>query len=85
MTKKKSEEKPKEKTSASTKNAAEKLILFEAVQKHPKPNYVIVGALSQADLLQQYLAEEAVYGIEDITPSITMDDLNKIVKNFLGE
>lgn len=83
MTKKKTEEKPKEKTTAKT--AKEKLILFEAVQKHPSKNYIIIGALSQADLLQQYRAEEAIYGIEDITPSITMDELDKIVKNFLGE
>ena len=38
MTKKKSEEKT-EKTTA--KNAAEKLILFEAVQEHPTENYII--------------------------------------------
>ena len=82
MTKKKTEEKT-EKTTA--KNAAEKLILFEAVQKHPTENYIIIGALSKAGLLNQYRQEELAYGIEDITPSITMDELDKHVKNFLGE
>lgn len=82
MTKKKTEEKT-EKTTA--KNAAEKLILFEAVQKHPTENYILVGALSKAGLLNQYRQEELAYGIDDIDPSITMDELDKHVKNFLGE
>lgn len=82
MTKKKSEEKT-QKTTA--KNATEKLILFEAVQKHPTENYIIIGALSKAGLLNQYRQEELAYGIEDITTSITMDELDKHVKNFLGE
>lgn len=67
------------------KESAEKLILFEAVQEHPKPLYIIIGALSSADLLQQYREEEKVYGIEDITPSITLDELDEIIKKFLGE
>lgn len=84
MTKKKSEEKTK-KTNTSAPQAKEKLILFEAVQKNPTENYIIVGALSKADLLTQYRKEEAEYGIEDIAPSITMDELDKIIKDFLGE
>lgn len=75
--------KKSEKTTA--KKPAEKLILFEAVQKHPTENYIIVGALSKAGLLDQYHKEELAYGIEDIAPSITMDELDKHVKNFLGE
>lgn len=83
MTKKKSEEKTTEKT--PVKETAEKLILYEAVQAHPAENYIIVGALSKAGLLTQYRQEELEYGIGDITPSITMDELDKCVKNFLGE
>lgn len=75
--------KKSEKTTA--KKPAEKLILFEAVQKHPTENYIIVGALSKVGLLDQYHKEELAYGIEDIAPSITMDELDKHVKNFLGE
>lgn len=80
---KKSESNEKTKTPANA--AAEKLILFEAVQKHPTENYIIIGALSKAGLLIQYQEEEVAYGIEDIEASITMDELDKIVKNFLGE
>ena len=82
MTKKKTE-KNTEKTPA--KAQGEKLILFEAVQAHPVKNYIIVGALSSAGLLPQYRQEESEYGVEDITPSITMDELDKIIKKFLGE
>lgn len=71
--------------STSAKKAAEKLILFEAVREHPTENYIIIGALSKAGLLDQYHEEELAYGIEDIAPSITMDELDKHVKNFLGE
>ena len=79
MTKKKSE---KNSNKTPAKAAKEKLILFEAVQQHPEENFVIVGALSKAGLLQQYRTEEAEYGIEDLTPSITMDELNKSLKTF---
>ena len=80
---KKSESNEKTKTPANA--AAEKLILYEAVQKHPTENYIIIGALSKAGLLIQYQEEAVAYGIEDIEASITMDELDKIVKNFLGE
>ncbi|MBQ6511765.1 hypothetical protein [Methanobrevibacter sp.] len=87
MSKKKSEEKTNEKTNTASakEQAKEKLILFEAVQKNPTENYIIIGALSKADLLAQYRKEEAEYGIEDIEPSITMDELDKLIKKFLGE
>ena len=83
MTTKKSDKKSESNTPA--KKTAEKLILYEAVQQHPAKNYIIIGALSSAGLLAQYRQEESEYGIEDITPSITMDELDKHVKNFLGE
>ena len=86
MTKKKnSEDKTSKKNDTSAKPVKEKLILFEAVQKHPTENYIIIGALSKADLLTQYRKEETEYGIEDIEPSISMDELDKIIKDFLGE
>ena len=66
-------------------NTKEKLILFEAVDKHPTKNYIILGALTYAGLIKQYTEEEAVYGKEDIKPTITIDELNKIIKNFIGE
>lgn len=86
MTKKAEEEtNDKKKTPAKKSAAKEKLILYEAVQEHPKKNYILMGALASAGLLEQYRKEESEYGIEDITPSITMDELNKIVNEFLGE
>ena len=80
MTKKKTE-----KTIEKTPAKEDELILFEAVQAHPAENYVIVGALSSAGLLSQYRYEESVIGKEDIVPSITMEELDKHVKKFLGE
>lgn len=64
--------------------ASKKLTLFDAVQKSKVKNFIIVGALSKAGLLEQYRKEEAENGIEDIEPSITMTELNKIIKNFTG-
>lgn len=86
MTKKKSEKTTTaKKNDTSAKQSAEKLILFEAVQQNPTENYIIVGALCKADLLTQYREEELSYGIDDLEPSITMDELDKIIKDFLGE
>lgn len=70
----------KEETTNKTKK-----ILYKAVQENPTRNYIIVGALSRAGLLKQYREEEAVYGIENLKPSITDDELNKIIKDYLGE
>ena len=84
MTKKKEEVK-KEKDKKEAKPAGEKLILYEAVQANTTPLFIIMGALSYAGLIRQYEAEEAVYGIEDIEPSITNTELDKIIKKFIGE
>jgi len=62
-----------------------KLILCELVEAHPQPNWVIIGALSLAGLLDQYNHELEIYGYEDIEPSITVDELTKIINKFLGE
>lgn len=84
MTKKKQKTEEKEETSAP-QAPSEKLILFEAVQSHSIENWIIVGALARAELLDQYRHEETVYGSEEIEPSITVDELNKIIKQFVGE
>lgn len=81
----KKEDEPKEKDNKKAKPAEEKLILYEAVQANPKPFYIIMGALSYAGLIRQYEAEKMVYGIEDIEPSITNTELDKIIKKFTGE
>ncbi|WP_458456214.1 hypothetical protein [Methanobrevibacter sp.] len=84
MTKNQSNKKGKEETS-TPKAPSEKLILYEAVQAYPLANWIIVGALARAELLDQYRHEEAVYESEEIEPSITVDELNKIIKQFVGE
>ena len=84
MTKKKNEAE-KEKDKPKTLPAEDKLILFEAVEANNTPNYIIMGALSLAGLLQQYQKESEIYGIEDIEPSITVTELDKIIKKFIGE
>ncbi|MBO6275429.1 MAG: hypothetical protein J6M91_07855 [Methanobrevibacter sp.] len=76
----KNEEKP-----SKTKTPPKKLILCELVEAYPEENWVIMGALSRAGLLEQYKHELSVYEYEDITPSITADELSKMIKDFLGE
>ena len=62
-----------------TSTATPKEILYEAVQKNPTRNYIIMGALTQAGLYNQYKQEETIYGVENIKPSITTNELNKII------
>lgn len=83
MTVKKTADKKEETTKETTTKT--KKILYEAVRDNPTRNYIIVGALSRAGLLKQYREEEAVYGVENLKPSITDDELNKIIKDYLGE
>ena len=66
---------------------AQKMILFEAVQMHEEQNPLIIGALSKAGLLTQYRHEKhaIITGTEDVSPSITMNELNNIIKKFKGE
>ncbi len=82
-TKKKS--KKTEVKSHSADAPKKKLILCELVEAYPKPNWIIMGALSRAGLLEQYNHELEVYGYETINPSITVDEFDKIIKEFLGE
>lgn len=79
MAKKKKEEKEE------TKPAGEKFILCELVESFTEPNWVIIGALSRAGLLEQYNHELEAYGYETIEPSISVDELSDIIKEFLGE
>lgn len=69
----------------NNKTSTPKEILYEAVQKNPTRHYIIMGALTQAGLYNQYKQEETIYGVENIKPSITTDELNKIIKNYVGE
>lgn len=75
----------KKDTKKVNKSSEEKLILFEAVRDNPTEDFIIIGALSNKDLLTQYEYEKSVYGKEDIIPSITETELNKIIIDFIGE
>ena len=70
---------------AKEKAPGEKLILYELVQAYPERNSVILGALAKAGLLDQYRYEESVYEKEEIEPSMTVDELTKIINDFIGE
>ena len=69
----------------SLKAPKEKLILLELVDAYPERQDIKIGALSRAGLLDQYRYEESVYEKEDITPSITVEEFTKIIKDYLGE
>lgn len=75
----------KKKEPEKKKASGKKLVLCELVEAYPKPNWVIIGALSRAGLLDQYYHELEVYESEKMEPSITVDELTKIINEFLGE
>lgn len=75
----------KKDTPAKGKAPGEKLILYELVQAYPEENSIIIGALAKAGLLDQYRHEESVYEKEEIKPSMKVDELTKIIKEFIGE
>ena len=82
MTTKKNQKKKEE---PAKKAPGEKLILVELVEAYPAEDYIIMGALAKAGLLDQYNNELRVYEKEEIKPSMTVDELTKIIQDFLGE
>ena len=87
MTKKTKQSKEKKPDADSSKKKApgEKLILWEAVDAYPLQNWIIMGALSKAGLLEEYKYQKANFEKVDLKPSITVEELNKIITEFLGE
>lgn len=73
----------KKKDDSAKKTPMEKLILCELVEAYPVEKSIILGALAKAGLLDQYNHELIVYEKEEIKPSITVDELNKILNDFL--
>ena len=78
MTKKKEEPAPEK------KDAGKKRILYELVAESPLREYVLVGALAKAGLLPQFEQEKINYGFQDLKPSLTQKEFDKIVSDFLG-
>ena len=44
-----------------------------------------MGALSKAGLLEEYKYQKANFEKVELKPSITVEELNKIITEFLGE
>lgn len=74
------------KTTTANKNN-KMMSLYEAVQENKTENFIIIGALTKAGLINQYIHEKEVYlsKTEEIKPTITDEELNKIIKNYTGE
>ncbi|KZX11371.1 hypothetical protein MBORA_16160 [Methanobrevibacter oralis] len=74
------------KTTTANKNN-KMMSLYEAVQENKTENFIIIGALTKAGLINQYIHEKEVYlsKTEEIKPTITDTELNKIIKNYTGE
>lgn len=66
------------------KDAGKKRILYELVAESPLREYVLVGALAKAGLLPQFEQEKKEYGFQDLKPSLTQKEFDKIVSDFLG-
>ena len=77
--------KTKKKAADEKKTKEEKFTLVELVQSSDVHYPSLIMDLHRAGLLEQYKQELEIYGYETITPSITADELDKIIKNFLGE
>lgn len=58
----------------------EKFTLVELVQSSDVHYPSIIMDLHRAGLLEQYKNELEIYGKEDITPSLTLAEFNKIVE-----
>lgn len=73
----------KKKDDSAKKSPGEKLILYELIEAYPVEKSIILGALAKAGLIDQYNHELSVYEKEEIKPSITVDELTKILNDFL--
>lgn len=62
-----------------------KKTLKQAVEDSDERLFVIIGALSKANLLNDYYDEIENEKIKDIEPSITDEELTKIIKDFRGD
>lgn len=83
MTKKKNQE-PEVVAKETKPSTGQKRILYELVAESPLREYVITGALARAGLLPQFEQEKKEYGYNDIKPSITEKEFDKILSDFLG-
>lgn len=79
MAKKKEKTEKQDKKEKNEKPAVEKYTLVELVIACPVDMIWIIYNLSRVGLLEQYRQEAEDYGIKDITPSLTIEEFNKII------
>ncbi len=61
-----------------------KQTLINLTKQSSTPEYIIVGALSKAGLLQQYEYEKINNGVLDLTPSMNQTEFTKLITDFIG-
>ena len=79
MAKKKEKTEKQDKKEKTEKPTVEKYTLVELVIACPTDMIWIIYNLSRVGLLEQYTQEAEDYGIKDITPSLTIEEFNKII------
>lgn len=75
----------KRETVENKPKATFKRVLVELVAESPEREFKIIGALAKAGLLSQYEHEKECLGRFDIEPSITEEEFEKILSDFLGK
>ncbi len=68
------------KTKKKKETPEDKFTLVELVQSSDMHYPLIIMNLSRAGLLQQYEEEKQAQGIDDLTPSMTEAEFNKIME-----
>ena len=66
--------------SKKKEETSEKFTLVELVSNSDLHYPLIIMNLSRAGLLEQYEEEKEAYGVEDIAPSMTEAEFNKIME-----
>lgn len=79
MAKKKEKTEKQDKKEKTEKPTVKKYTLVELVIACPTDMIWIIYNLSRVGLLEQYRQEAEDYGIKDITPSLTIEEFNKII------
>lgn len=79
MAKKKEKTEKQDKKEKTEKPTVKKYTLVELVIACPTDRIWIIYNLSRVGLLEQYRQEAEDYGIKDITPSLTIEEFDKII------
>ena len=66
------------------KKTEKKAVLFDLAKQSQEREYVIVGALSKAGLKNQYDTEKEEVGVQNVKPTITQSEFDKILMDYRG-